>query len=181
MKRLLFFASLALAAATARAENVPLGTYGTFSIDLPAGWTLTSHAEEETGVAVVLTPPAGVNARGVLNVTVVVPPMPISKETIDEQVQSSAEQFVGASVEKTKTLRPFKVSSGYGAYCLFTDAGEVGKPATPEVYKNVVIGIIRLSESDAVAVSLLFDGEKGPELAALLQALSTARIETARH
>ncbi len=175
MKPLLLAAAL-LTCPAAHAGSVALGTYGTFEITEPKGWTVSTHAQEETGVAVLLTPPASVNARCVLNVSVVSPAEPVSKETIREQVQSVSEQFVAASVEKEKTLQEFKVSSGYGAYCLFTDASEVGKPVKPEVFKNVVIGIIRLSDGDAIAVSLLFNDPSGPDLAAMLESLATARI-----
>ena len=169
---------LLAACALSRADSVPLAPGSALLIAPPKGWTVSSHVQEDAGVVVLLNPPAWVSARAVLVVSLVNPPEAIEKAMIGEQVQNSCEQFAAASVEKVKTLHEFKLSSGYGAYCFFTDASEVAKPVTADAYKNLVIGIARLSDQDAIAVSLLFNGAAAPELAAMLEAISSARIET---
>ena len=173
MKRLIPLLALLLLPAFASADTIDLGTRGTLALTVPKGWTLSSQKEEDSGFAITLSPPAGVNAKLLLNIAFVPEPKPVSKDEVDEKVLSVCDQFVDASVEKKKTLRDFSLSgSAFGSYCVFTDASLVGQPAKPNEFKVIGIGIIRYSDEVMAAVSVAGDDEKGPEFAAMTAAVS---------
>jgi len=174
MKRTLLALALALPPLGASAETLDLGARGTFTIGVPRGWTYSATKEEDTGYAIVLTPPPEVNARLLMNLVFVPPGEPASKEDLQDKVLTISDQFVGASVEKKKVLRDFAVSSGYGAYCLFTDASLVGQPPKKDSFKVIAVGMIRFNDELAAAVSLVTDDEKGPDFAAMLKAVASA-------
>jgi len=179
MKSNILALALVLAPLCAPAETLDLGPHGTFSIAVPKGWTYSATKEEDTGVAIMLTPPPEVNARLLFNLVFVPPGEASSKEDVQEKVLTISDQFVKDSVEKKKVLREFAVSSGYGAYCLFTDAKLVGQPPKKDSFKVIAVGMIRLNDDLAAAVSLLADDAGGPDMAAMFGAVSSATI-TAR-
>ncbi len=173
--------ALLLLPALSPAESVDLGLHGTLTIAVPSHWTLSSHKEEDSGVAITLSPPGAENAKCILNVTFVPEPKPVPKETIDEQVLSVSDQFVGESVEKAKVLRDFGFTGGvYGSYCVFTDASRVGRPVVHDVFKVIGIGIVRFRDDVMAAVSLAADDVKGPDFTAMLAAVRTAAVSPAK-
>lgn len=177
MKRLLALLALVLAPALAPADTVDLGPNGSFEIAVPKGWKLTSTPAQDTGYALLLTPPAAVNAQELVNVVFTPKGEPSSKEDVDAKVLTACDQFVDQSVEKKKTLRAFSLSHGaYGSYCVFTDAGEVGKPTTKGVYKMTALGMIRFSDDVSAAVSMMMDDEKGGDFEAMLAAVASAKV-----
>jgi hypothetical protein len=174
MKRFIPLLALLLLPAFASAETIDLGTRGALAITVPKGWTLATQKEEDSGVAVTLSPPAGVNAKLLLNVAFVPEPKPVSRDEIQEKVLSVCDQFVDASVEKKKTLRDFSLTgSAFGSYCIFTDASLVGKASKPDEFKVIGVGIIRYSDDVMAAVSIAGDDEKGSDFAAMTAAVSS--------
>lgn len=175
--KLLLWIALFFLPLFAGAETVDLGVHGTFTISVPKGWTLSSHKEEDSGVAVTLSPAGTTNAKCLLNITYLPEPKPVPKETVDEQVETVCDQFVEESVEKKKVLRDFGMTGGaYGSYCLFTDASQVGKPIVHDVFKVIAIGIVRFKDDVFAAVSIADDDEKGPEFEAMLSAVRSASV-----
>jgi hypothetical protein len=168
--------SLALLPLAAAAETVDLGTHGTFRFTPPKGWTFSVTKAEDTGFAIMLTPPADVNARGLVNLVFVPKGEASSKEDVEEKVLSIGDQFVDDSVEKKKVLRSFSLAMGYGSYCVFTDAKQVGQPTTKDVFKIVAVGMIHFNDDVSAAVSLLADDEKGPDFEAMMKAVSGATV-----
>ncbi len=177
MKRLLALIGLALIPALASADTVDLGPNGSLEIAVPKGWKLTSTKAQDTGYALMLVPPAGVNAQGLLNVVFVPKEEHTSKEDVNEKVLAACDQFVDQSVEKKKVLRELSLSGGaYGAYCVFTDASLVGQPPAKDNFKVVAIGMIRFNDAVSASASLLCDDEKGEDFAALLAAVTSAKV-----
>jgi hypothetical protein len=177
MKRLLPLLGLLLLPAFASAETIDLGTHGALAVTVPKGWTLSTQKEEDSGVAVTLSPPAGVNAKLLLNVAFVPEPKPVSKDEVQEKVLSVCDQFVDASVEKKKTLRDFALNgSAFGSYCIFTDASLVGRVSKPDEFKVIGVGIIRFSDDVISAVSLAGDDEKGSDFSAMMAAVSSTSL-----
>jgi hypothetical protein len=174
MKSLTYLAAFVLTTVVARSETFDVGVRGTYSITPPSGWTASSQAEEDSGLAVTLTAPATVNASGIVNLTFVPKEEPVTKEQLKEAVQALGEKFVDQSVEKKKTLREFSVAQGYGYYCVFTDASMVGQPPKKDAFKVVAVGIIHVNDDLLATIGLSCDDEKGPDLAALLASLSSA-------
>jgi hypothetical protein len=161
--------------AAARAETVDLGLQGSFSITPPKDWTMTTQKEEDSGVAVTLTPPAGVNANVILNLTFVPKEEPVTKEMVKDAVLALADKFVDQSVEKKKDLREFTVSQGYGYYCLFTDASLVGQPPKKDAFKVVAVGALHLTDDLMATIGISCDDDKGPDLEAALAAIGSAK------
>jgi hypothetical protein len=177
MKRLLPLLALLLLPAFASADTVDLGAHGTLAVAVPKGWTMSTQKEEDSGVAVTLSPPAGVNAKLLLNVAFVPEPKPVSKDEVQEKVLSVCDQFVDASVEKKKTLREFSLTgSAFGSYCVFTDASLVGKASKPDEFKVIGVGIIRYSDDVMAAVSIAGDDEKGPDFGAMMAAITSTTL-----
>jgi hypothetical protein len=180
MKRLALLLALVLSPALARAETVDLGPKGVLSLSLPAGWTMSSKAEEGSGVAITLTPPGDANAAGLLNVTILPTPEPLTKEKVQEQALAISEQFVAASVEKKKELREFHLAAGFGYYCVFTDASRVGLPPKKDDFKVIGVGVVGLRDDVFAAVGMSADDEKGPEFTALVAAVSSLSLSAAK-
>ena len=177
MKRAVAWLALLALPFLAYPETVDLGTHGMLSISVPSGWRLSSHKEEDTGVAITLSPPAPVNAKCLLNVTYVAEPKPVAKEAVDEQVLSVCDQFVDQSVEKRKTLRELGMPGGaYGSYCVFTDASMVGKASAPDEFKVIGIGIIHFRDDVMAAVSLAADDAGGGDFASMLAAVRSTSV-----
>lgn len=173
----LFLALLALALPI-RAETVDLGPRGKFSITPPKDWACSVTKEQDNGCAIMLTPPEGVNARCLINIVFVPKDEPMTKDDVRDKVLTIADQFVDASVEKKKVLRDFALTSGYGYYCLFTDASMVDKPPEKEKYKIVAVGMIHFNDELAAAVSFLADEANGAEFAAMMKAVTTAGVSS---
>jgi hypothetical protein len=168
--------ALLLLPLSASAETLDLGPHGTFSITVPKGWTFSATKVEDSGYAIVLTPPADVNARCLFNILYVPGGEPLSKEDVQQKVLTISDQFVAESVEQKKVLREFAMSKGYGAYCVFTDASRVGQPTEKDSFKVVAVGMIRFNDDLSAAVSMGCDDEKGPDFAAMMKAVSSATV-----
>jgi hypothetical protein len=66
--------------------------------------------------------------------------------------------------------------SAYGAYCFFTDASLVGAPPKKGDFKCVASGIVRFNDEVSAGVTLLTDDEKGGDFAAMVAAVSSAKV-----
>jgi hypothetical protein len=174
MKRFTFLAALLLTAVVARSETFDVGIRGAYSITPPKDWTITSQPEEDSGLALTLSPPAAVNASGIINLTFVPKDEPVTKDQVKEAVLALGDKFAEQSVEKKKELREFTTSQGYGYYCVFTDASLVGQPPKKDSFKVVAVGIIHVNDDLLATVGISCDDEKGPDFAAVMAALSSA-------
>jgi hypothetical protein len=177
MKQFIPLIALLILPTLAPADTVDLGLHGSLAITVPTGWALSTQKEEDSGVALTLSPPAGVNAKLLLNIAFVPEPKPVPKEEMNEKVLSVCDQFVDASVEKKKTLVDFRLpGSAFGSYCLFTDASLVGRPPKPDEFKVIGVGIIRYADDVMAAVSLAGDDVKGPDFAEMMAAVSSTSL-----
>lgn len=174
MKKIIPVLALLLLPAFLSAETIALGLHGSLGIGVPKGWTLSTQKEEDSGVAITLSPPAGVNAKLLLNIAFVPEPKPVTKEEVNEKVLTVCDQFVDASVEKKKTLADFGVKApAFGSYCIFTDASLVGQPAKPDEFKVIAVGIVRYSDDVMAAVSVAGDDARGADFNAMMAAISS--------
>jgi hypothetical protein len=176
MKRLLPLLALLLLPLSAPADTVDLGTHGTLTITPPKGWTIVTQKEEDAGFVLLFSPPPDVNAKLIMNVVFPPEKQPLSKQAIQEEAEAAGDQWVDSSVEKKKVVREFKLSAGYGAYCVFTDASRVGKPPEKDNFKMVATGILWFSDDVKAGVTLVADDEKGPDFMAMVAAVSSATL-----
>ena len=91
-----------------------------------------------------------------------------------EAVLALGDKFAEQSVEKKKELKEFSTSQGYGYYCVFTDASLVGQPPKKDSFKVVAVGIIHINDDLLATIGISTDDEKGPDFAAVLNAISGA-------
>ncbi len=176
MKHAFLLPALLALALPLHAETVDLSPRGKFTITPPPGWTCSVTKEGDNGCAIMLTPPENVNARCLVNIVFTPKDEPMSKDDVRDKVLAIGDQFVEASVEKKKILHDFALSSGFGSYCLFTDASLVDKPPEKEKFKIVAVGMIHINDDLAAAVSFLADDAKGPEFAAMMKSVTTAAV-----
>jgi hypothetical protein len=176
MKRFIPLLALLLAPAPAQAATADLGAHGTLTVTIPKDWTLASQKEEDSGFMLVISPPPEVNAKLLINVVFPLDRQPLSREAIQQEATAAGEQFVDASVEKKIQLRDFRLASGFGAYCVLTDASMVGKPKEKDSFKVVGAGVIWFSEEVKAGVTMLADDASGPDFAAVLAAVSSAAV-----
>jgi hypothetical protein len=174
MTRFTFLIALLLTASAGRAETFDVGLRGTYTISAPKDWTISSQAEEDSGLAITMTAPASVNASGIVNLTLVPKDEPVTREQVRDAVLALGQKFADQSVEKKETLRDFPVAQGYGYYCVFTDASLVGQPPKKDSFKVVAVGIIRVNDDFLATVGISCDDEKGPDFTALMAAVSAA-------
>jgi hypothetical protein len=174
MKRLTFLIALLLSASAARSETFDVGIRGTYSINAPKDWTISTQTEEDSGLALTFTAPASVNASAIINLTFVPKEESVTKDQVKEAALSLADKFVDQSVEKKKVLREFKTAQGYGYYCVFTDASMVGQPTKKDSFKVVAVGIVHLNDDLMATIGISCDDEKGGDFAALVDAISNA-------
>lgn len=180
MKPSLILCSLLLAATPAFADTIDLGTHGTLTLTVPAGWSLTFAKQPDIGVTLQLAPKGEVNAQGVMSIVFVEKGAKSSDKDIDEKTLAAADNFIEQSVEKKKVLKHFTMSGGaYGSYCYFTDASLVGSQPQKGNFKGVASGVMRLSDDVSAAVTLLTDDQDSPEFAEMLEIVSSAKV-TAR-
>jgi hypothetical protein len=172
MKGSALLLALALLPLAARSESVDVGLLGSASVTPPKDWTMTSQKEEDSGVAITLTAPAGTNANLIINLTGVPKEEPVTREMVRDAVLTISDKFVDESVEKRKDLRDLKIE-GYGYYCVFTDASLVGKPSKKDEFKVVGVGAAHLTDGLMATIGISCDDEKGPEFAAMLEAVAT--------
>jgi hypothetical protein len=158
------------------AEQLNLGAHGTLAIDIPSGWRMTSLPLDTKGYDLRINPPSGTNA--LLRITLIYPPraVPVDREKVRANLTQLAEKFVAASVEKKITVKEFALSSGYGAYCVFTDAKLVGKPSQPNDFKIMAPGSAQLSEDVVAAITLLADSATDATFLAMLKTVSSMTL-----
>ena len=65
-------------------------------------------------------------------------------------------------------MKAFYNKQGFGFYFTLTDPKLVGKDPVPGDYKQVTVGLVRLSPTVMVEVQILSDGEKTEEYQQLL-------------
>jgi hypothetical protein len=176
MKRIIPLLALLLLPAAAPADTIDLGTHGALVVTPPKGWTIATQKEEDAGLVLIFVPPPEVNAKLIINVVFPPEKQPLSKQTIQDEAEAAGDQWVDSSVEKKKVVRDFKLSPGYGAYCVFTDASRVGKPPEKDNFKMVATGILWFSEDVKAGVTLVADDEKGPDFLAMVAAVSSATL-----
>ncbi|EEF62535.1 hypothetical protein [Pedosphaera parvula] len=160
-----------------------LGTHGTLSITAPEDWTIkgravNDHGGTPIGYAFAIKPRSDVNAKCLLTFAYITNGVP-NRETIRKDVLRVTTQLVSESVEKKQNLKDFSLQTGYGAYCLFTDASLVGKPAKPGDYKVMGSGQVQPGDNMLGVVSLFADEADGKDFQAMLKIINSLKVKPA--
>jgi hypothetical protein len=169
MKPPLFIALAIACSLVARADSFNLGAHGSLKVSIPASWVAKSGTPPGTpGCDIKIFSRSGANAA--CRITVTYPgnsAMP-DKGKAGTFLLNKVEPLVGLSVEKKAVLKDFSLKSGFGLYCSFTNAEEVGKPPVTGHYKTMSPGVIYLSKDIAISATIFTDDLSGPEFQQLL-------------
>lgn len=181
MKRLLLLVGcLLLATLSVRATDFNLGVFGTLTITVADGWTITSKALADRdgkpiSYTLVMTPPEAVNAKGLTSLLFHVKG-PHAKDDIRQKVQSLGETLLPQAVEKEVVLHDFALAQGFGSYSIMTDPKLVGKPPVRADYKAVANGVIQPTDQIQGIVSLMTDDVNGEDFKAMLAMINSLTI-----
>lgn len=161
-------------------ETLNLGSHGTFTMDVPANWKFFSQPVQDKGYVVGLQPASGESAG--LKISLIYPPQPrpADEAKLKEDLLRICDQYVGASVEKVKTLKEYGVKSGFGQYAVFTDESLVGKPDTANEFKIISPGLIQMTDGVIAMLTGVAQDAKGPEFTAILAAIKSIEIKPAK-
>jgi len=180
MKRLWIALLLCSATSQLLGADFDLGTNGALTIRVPEKWTVAGKAADRPdgshlGYALALKPMGGEHAKCLITFAYVHEPA-VDRERIRKQVVDATKQLVSGSVEKKQSLKDFKLSQGYGAYCVFTDASLIGKEPEGDDYRVLGSGVIQLSGNVLGVVSIFADDASGLEFKSMLEALNTMEL-----
>ena len=163
-----------------RAAEFDLGTRGTLSVGIPDDWRINGKEAKrpdgtEIGYVFAIKPRGEANAKCLLTLAYTTNGAP-NKESIRKEVLRATEMFVAESVEKKQNLKDFSMGTGFGAYCLFTDASLVGKKAKPDDYKVMGSGQVQPGDNMVGVVSLFADDAEGSEMKTMLKIINSLKV-----
>lgn len=161
MRAILVVLVLSLPAASGLAETFSLREHGRLELFPVGEWKI--HGEDQGDLKIQLTPKSPkANAASEITVTAGGSEEFSTKAKLSRQVAEAAKRMLesGDFVESTATIKPFYCKQGFGFYFTLTDPKLVGQKSVPGDYKQVTMGMIRLSAGVMVEVQILSDGEK---------------------
>ena len=182
MKIHIYIVCILLSVLSSQAAEFDLGTYGTLSVTVPNDWSINSKAVNKSdgtpiGYAFAIKPRSDANAKCLLTFAYTTNGAP-NKEDIRKEVLRITEQFVSQSVEKKQNLKDFSLGTGFGSYCLFTDASLVGKKVKPgDDYKVMGSGQVQPADNVVGVVSLFADEGDGVEMKAMLKIINSLKVK----
>lgn len=180
MKIHTYIVCILLSVLGSQAAEFDLGTHGTLSVSVPADWSINGKAVNRPdgtpiGYAFAIKPRSDANAKCLLTFAYTTNGAP-NKEGIRKEVLRITEQFVSESVEKKQNLKDFSLGTGYGCYCLFTDASQVGKKVEQGDYKVMGSGQIQPADNLMGVVSLFADEADGLEMKMMLKIINSLEV-----
>jgi hypothetical protein len=157
-----------------------LGAHGTLSVSIPDDWSISGKAANgddgtPIGYAFAMKPLSDANAKCLLTLAYTTKDAP-DQESLRKEVLRVTEMLVSRSVEKKKNLKDFSLETGFGCYCLFTDASLVGKKAKPGDYKVMASGEVQPADNVVGVVSLFADEADGPEMKAMIKIINSLKV-----
>jgi hypothetical protein len=169
----------AFAALYCRADDFRLASHGVLSVNVPQGWNVKNRPAQgadgsEIGHAFSFQPDDARNVKCLLTFMYV--EKTPDKAELRNTVLRMSERFVSGSVEKKPALNEFSLKSGYGAYCVFTDASLVGKPTKPGDYKVMAAGQVQPGDGVLGVASLFADEKDGKDFRAMLQIVNSLKL-----
>lgn len=168
-----FFALLVMMAtcAWAQMETIDLGPHGQLTLYLLGDWkTDVSTLGREVTLSI---RPAKESTNASATIAVSFPDVDRfdTKSKLKMRVEIDCEPFLAQSVESKAYAREFKLTTGYGFYCNFTDAALRGKPSKPGDYKVVTAGKIKINPQVLADVFIGADGFREEAYQQLLGAI----------
>ncbi|MDI1336344.1 MAG: hypothetical protein PSU94_09205 [Lacunisphaera sp.] len=142
-------------------DTIDLHEYGKLTLYPVGDWNI--HSEDLGDIRIRITPQdRKVNAACLLVVAPGGPDDFPTPEKLVERMQLSATRLrkSGDYAETKLNVKPFYRQSGFGCYYTLTDRKLVGKPPAPLEYKQITLGLIRLSPTVVARLQIMSDGEE---------------------
>lgn len=183
MKIHICICSILLFIFTCHGTDFDLGTRGTLSITLPEDWKIKGEPAKDKdgtpiGYAFAIKPRSDANAKCLLTFAYIKNGAP-NKEAIRKKVLRGTREILASSVEKEQNLKDFTLQSGYGAYCVFTDASLVGKPSKSDDYKVIGSGEVQPGDNMLGVVSIFADDANGKEFKDMIKIINSLNLKPA--
>lgn len=179
MRAFLVVLVLAFPAAIGWAETFDLGEQGRLEVFPVGEWEI--RGEDVGEIKIQLTPKnPQMNAACQISVSAGGPDEFPTKARLSRKVSEVAGRMAesGQFVETSPNVKAFYCKQGFGFYCTFTDPKLVGRAPVSGDFKNVSVGMIRLSAGVMIAVQILSDGEKTGEFQELQGAVEGMELHS---
>lgn len=157
-------------------DTLDLGAHGIFNIEVPANWKFFSQPIQDKGFAAALRPTSGVAAGLKITILYLPQPKPVDEAKLKADLLRVCDQYVSTSVEQAKNLKNYGVKSGFGQYCVFTDASLVGKPEVSGEFKVIAPGVIQMTDDVIIVLTGVAQDATGSDFAAMLAAIKSIEI-----
>ena len=169
MRAILSALILVSAAAGGFAETVNLREHGRLELFPVGDWNIRSEDQGDIKIQFAPKNPKA-NAGCTLNVSAGGTDEYPTKAKLSRKVAETAQRMAesGEYGDTTPAVKAFYSKQGFGFYFTIVDPKLVGKDPVPGDYKQVTVGLIRLSPTVMVEVQILSDGEKTEEYQQLL-------------
>jgi hypothetical protein len=181
MKLNTYIVCIIFAVLSGYAADFDLGDHGTLSLTVPADWSINGKAVDRPdgtpiGYAFAIKPRNEADAKCLLTIAYVTNGVP-NKEALKKEVLRVCEEFASQSVEKKAILKEFAPETGYGAYCLFTDASLVGKTPPPGDYKIMGSGLVQPGKDMTGVVTLFTNDAESKEFKAMVSIINSLKVK----
>lgn len=158
MKKIVALFLLSVAGLFAQAEKIDLGARGSLTVYLADNWSFDTSDFGDRRIVKVTPKSDSVNASLELTITFPETDRFETKARLKQRVEIDAMKFAEQSLEGKARAQEFRLGSGYGYFCPFTDPELVGKKPEKGNFKTISVGIIRLAADVVVEVAISADG-----------------------
>lgn len=179
MKKLLVLLLLSVVFVRAQSDTINLGSHGKLTIYLPDSWKV--NVSEFGEKRIITIEPKDENVNAGMTMTFDFPERDLfsEKRKLKLKVEAACQPYIEHSVEEKAAAQEFRLRSGTGFYCNFTDPDLIGKPPEKGNYKTISVGIIRLAPDVTMDIGINADGFKSRQYQDLLGAVEGMEYEPA--
>ena len=172
MRALLAALILTLPAAGGLAEIFNLREQGRLEIFPVGDWTIRSEDQGDIKIQILPKKPKA-NAACELTVAAGGPDNFPTRAKLARQVAENARRLMetGEYGDTAPAVKAFYSKQGFGSYFTVIDPRLVGQDPVPGNYKQMTVGLLRLSSGVLVEVHILSDGDRTEEYQQLLGAV----------
>ena len=155
-----FFALLLLTAAGgfAQSEKIDLGAHGSLTLYADDAWKFDVADFGERQIVTIAPKSETTNASCSLTITFPEQDRLDTKKRLALRVEINGQPMAAQSVEGKSIAQEFKLQTGYGFYCNFTDPELVGKKPEAGNFKTISAGMIHLTPDILIEVTISADG-----------------------
>ena len=151
-----------------------LGQWGTLSMEVPAGWSVTRKEVTLGGVqdvTLILEAPSGVKAKCIIE-HYTAKPVTLNPAHARKTMAAATRELVSKKVE----IKDFSLKTGYGAYGIFAVTDIALKKTEWEDFRFVGRGLVEFNTLHNAGITLLMNDPGGPECKAMVRVVNSLRL-----